>query len=600
VALIPDEVLDEIRERIDLVALIEESVRLKKAGTSHKGLCPFHNEKTPSFHVNPVRRSFYCFGCQKHGDAVTFIREIKGLTFVEAAHELARRAGVTIPEREATPEERARMGERRLLLDVNGATAAYFRENLFGPRGAPARDYLSGRGIHSEIAEVFQLGYATDDWEGLAQRLQQRRLPVQAASTLGLCAQGRRGWYDLFRNRVVCPVTQREGEVLGFSGRTLSADDPRKYYNSPESPLYRKSNLVFGLAQARPSLHRKGRAIVVEGNFDVVALHQAGLTETVAPLGTALTEQQVEILRKLAPQVVLCLDGDKAGRAATLRAIPLLVAAGVDTRVVRLPDGEDPDSFVRKQGVAALEALIAGARTSIEHFLDEVWFRTDRSADALAGALRETAPLILSVGDDIKQQILVDKVALALQVDVRIVRRALADGEKQAVAERQTRAQIEPKGLPSEPQAHVAPRPPTSPPKPEELSILAILADHPELYSQADQIGAKEILTDVRLRDMYSAAQQGKDLLDVTPLELRDLVVRKVLGGQFRDVPNPLKTLQNAVATLARGRLDAEVRDVRRRILEAEQRGDETLAHDLVRKLQTLKEAAQRPEEESR
>jgi DNA primase len=598
-ALIPDDILDEIRERIDIVALVEESVRLKKAGTSHKGLCPFHQEKTPSFHVNPVRRTFYCFGCQKHGDALTFVREMRGLTFVEAAHELARRAGVTIPEREATPEERARMGERRLLLDVNGAAAAYFRDNLLAQHGAPARAYLSGRGIHSEIAEAFQLGYATDDWEGLAQRLQQRKLPVQAASTLGLCAQGRRGYYDLFRNRVVCPVTQREGEVLGFSGRTLSADDPRKYYNSPESPLYRKSHLVFGLAQARPSLHRKGRAIVVEGNFDVVALHQAGFTETVAPLGTALTEHQVEVLRKLAPVVVLCLDGDKAGRAATLRAIPLFVAAGVDTRVVRLPDGEDPDSFVRKQGAPALDALVHGARTAIEHFLDEVWFRTDRSADALAAALREAAPLILSVADSIKQQILVDQVSLALQVDARIVRRALADQQQRALAEGE-RSQKDPKRLPDAPPERSGRPAPTSPPPAAELSILALLADHPSLMAEAEKIGVNSVLTDVRLRDMYSAAQQGRDLLEATPLELRDLVVRKVLGGEFRDVPNPQKTLQNAVAELARGRLDAEVREVRQRILDAERRGDESLAHDLVRKLQALKEAAKRPEEESR
>ncbi len=600
-ALIPDEILDEIRERIDIVALVEETVRLRKAGTSHKGLCPFHQEKTPSFHVNPVRRSFYCFGCHKHGDAISFVREIKGLTFVEAAHELARRAGVTIPEREASPEERARMGERRTLLDVNGAAASYFREMLVGPRGGPARDYLAGRGIHSEVAEAFQLGYATDEWEGLVQRLQQRRLPVQAASILGLAAQGKRGFYDLFRNRVICPVTQREGEVLGFSGRTLSAEDPRKYYNSPESPLYKKSNLLFGLAQARPTIHKKGRAVIVEGNFDVVALHQAGFTETVAPLGTALTEQQVEILRKLAPQVVLCMDGDKAGRAATLRSIPLLVAAGVDARVVRLPDGEDPDSFVRKQGAQALEALVGAARTAIEHFLEEVWYRTDRSADALAAALREIAPLVLSVNDEVKRQITIDQAALALQVDPRIVRRALADEQKRASAEREKTVDRGGERAPGERSAQISRPVTTSPPPIEELSVLGILADHPDLYPEAEKIGVKSVLTDVRLRDMYSAAQDGRDLLDVTPLELRDLVVRKVLGGEFRDVPNPRKTLQNAVATLIRARLEAEARDLDQRAQEAKRRGDDDLARELVvRRLQTLKEAAKRPEEDSR
>ena len=590
-ALIPDEVVSEIRDRIDIVAVIGEHIQLKKAGVNWKGLCPFHQEKTPSFHVNPPRHTFYCFGCQKKGDVFAFLMEIGGKSFGEVVRELAGRVGVVIPERPMSPEEQARRSERSRLFDVNALAAAYYRGVLGdGRQGAAGRAYLEGRGIGAEVAAAFQLGLAPDGWDGLLRHFEQRRIPLEPALLLGLVARrsSGSGHYDKFRNRLMCPVILPAGEIAGFSGRTLANDDPEtpKYLNSPENPIYKKSQLLFGLHAARPSFAKRGRAILVEGNFDVIALHQAGFTETVAPLGTALTAEQVESLRRLAPSVVLCLDGDKAGRAAALRAIPILVAAGVDARVVALPDKEDPDSFVRSRGAAALEDRVAHAPSAIDHFLEEIWYRSDRSAEARAAALREAAPLIAALGaDSIKRDIVIQQFARALDVESRVVRMALA-------------------ARPAPAAPTPAPAPAAPPPPSAELKVFAILADHPDLVAEADQLGIRSPLTDARLRDMYSRRLSGQSFLDAAPQDISDHVAREVLSGAYAAVPNPRRTLMDAVRMLRSEHMEQELARLHRAAKDANRRGDTTLERELTRKyVETRKHAEdlkRRPEEEPR
>jgi DNA primase len=592
--MIPDEVVSEIRDRADVVALIGEHVQLKKAGVSWKGLCPFHQEKTPSFHVSPPRRSFYCFGCQKKGDVFAFLMELQGKSFGEVVRELGQRVGVTIPERPLSPEEQARRSERGRLLDVNATASAFFREHLAGERAG--RAYLDSRGIGPEVAEAFQLGFAPDAWDGLLLHLERRRVPLEPALTLGLVArrQSGGGHYDKFRNRLMCPVLLPAGEIVGFSGRTLAKNDPDtpKYLNSPESPVYKKSQLLFGLHAARTAFARKGRAVLVEGNFDVIALHQAGFAETVAPLGTALTPEQVETLRRLAPAVVLCLDGDKAGRAAALRAIPLLQTAGVPTRVLALPDGDDPDSFVRRHGAAALDEKLAAALPAVDYFLDQIWYRSDRSADARAAALHEAAPLIAAIADDVKRDIVVEQFARALDVDARLVRHELARGAQRAPE------------TPREAPAATRPRLAGPPPPPAEVNVLAILSDHPDLLDEAEQLGIRSLLTDARLRDIYSRRLSGQSFLDAAPSELSDLVARKVLSGEYAAVSSPRRTLHEAVRTLRSELLEREQERLRRSIQDAQRRGDTALVRELqLRQIETRNQAGQlkrRPEEDPR
>lgn len=439
---IPDDTIAEIRARADIVAVIGQHVQLRKAGRNYKGLCPFHGEKTPSFNVHPDKNFFYCFGCQKKGDAFTFVMEYEGKSFMEAAEQLAARFGVVIPKVDESPELRRARGERSAMLDLNRAASAFFRETLAHPqRGAAGRAYLDKRGCDAAIIEKFQLGYGPDDWHQLADYIQAKKLDVELAVRLGLIARQQRagGFYDRYRDRLVCPVIVPGGEIVGFSARIVGSAPPQpvnpdrgeapKYINSPESTVYKKSRLLFGLAQARETMASKNRAVLVEGNFDVVTLHQAGITETVAPLGTALTADQIEQLRRLTREVVLCYDGDRAGRAATRNALELLVAADIPVRVVALPDGEDPDSMVRNHGGEKLAALVDRAQGGIEFYCFEVWGRSKGSADTQATALDDAARFIAKVENPTKRDLILGTLATAMQLDPGVVRKALARAE---------------------------------------------------------------------------------------------------------------------------------------------------------------------------
>jgi DNA primase len=574
-ARIPDEVNPEIRDRVDIVAVLGEHMTLKKAGNSWKGLCPFHGEKTPSFNVSQAKRSYYCFGCQRSGDVFKFVSEIAGKSFVEVVRELAGRVGVTIPEREQSAQELRARDERGRFLDLNMSASAFYRERLADELGGrKGRDYLEQRGIGAAVSERFQLGLAPDAWDALARHLELRKVPVESALALGLVAPrtgGRGGYYDKFRDRLMCPVLLPAGEVVGFSGRTLGNDpETPKYVNSSESPIYKKSQLLFGVHAARPAFRARNRALLVEGNFDVIALHQAGFEETIAPLGTALTEDQVEKLHRLTQRVVLCLDGDKAGRAATLKAIPMCLAAGLETLVVALPDGEDPDSFVRKHGKEALEALITGARPAVDFFLDQVWYGTARSADARAEALKQVVPLVVGVRDEVKRMVIVDQFARALDVSTQVVQRAVAAGMRDLRA----------------PLAPVQPSEKVVPPPDRELKLLAILADHPDLMAVAEEMGVGSALTDVRLRSMYYAVLAGAmTFVDALPADIGSIVASEIFAERFKTVEDPRRTLANALANIRQGRGVRDITTLTEQIKDAQRRGDTALVRELMAQL---------------
>jgi DNA primase len=389
--MIADEIITEIRSRADIVAVIGQHVQLKKAGRSFKGLCPFHGEKTPSFNVMPDKQFFHCFGCQKHGDVFTFVMEIEGKSFVEAAEQLGERFGVAVPKIEESPEARKSRGERVAMLDINKLATQFFREILAdAKRGELGRAYLATRGVGDATSDAFQLGYAPSDWHALADYLKDKRVDLELAAKLGLVAKQPRagGYYDRYRDRLVCPVVVPGGDVVGFSARVIGkppegsdpSEAPPKYINSPESAVYKKSRLLFGLAQAREGMQKLSRAVLVEGNFDVITLHQAEFTEVIAPLGTALTLEQVQLLKRLTPCVVLLYDGDKAGYRATLHALQTCVEADVEVRVARRPGnahsggagvlagGVDPDSMVAAGGAAQLREAIERAVDGVEYF----------------------------------------------------------------------------------------------------------------------------------------------------------------------------------------------------------------------------------------
>ncbi len=370
--------LDELRARITLSAVIMRTTKLTRAGREWKACCPFHNEKSPSFTVNDEKGFYHCFGCGAHGDAIRWMTDQRGLSFMDAVKELASEAGLEVPAPDPRAAERA---ERQSgLHDAMQAAQDWFAAMLRAPEGQRARDYLSSRGFDAHTVERFGFGFAPDSRVALADALKQFEPRMLVEAGLRIVAEGRDP-YDRFRGRLMLPIHDARGRVIAFGGRILEAakTDAPKYLNSPDTPLFDKGRTLYNLHRAGPASRRSGRIVVVEGYMDVIALAAAGMEDAVAPMGTALTERQVELLWRMADKPVLCFDGDAAGRRAAMRAIgralPLL-RAGCSLNFARLPAGMDPDDLVKKQGKEAMEALLA-APTSL---LDMLW---EEERDAL-------------------------------------------------------------------------------------------------------------------------------------------------------------------------------------------------------------------------
>ena len=356
--------LDELRGRVTLSTLVGRTVPMKRAGNEWRGCCPFHEEKTPSFYVNDAKAFYHCFGCGAHGDAIGWMIDQRGLAFIDAVKELASEAGLEMPAPD--PQAKERHDERAGLHDVTAAAARWFAARLQAAEGAAARAYLTGRGVTDERVAAFDMGFAPDRRDALTAALP---FTAEQLTQVGLLveAEGRAN-YDRFRDRLIIPIHDARGRVIGFGGRTLSDATP-KYLNSPETPLFDKGRTLFNLHRAAPAARKAGRLLVVEGYLDVIALAGAGVDEVVAPLGTAVTEAQLELLWRHVDVPILCFDGDAAGERAAgrvaERALPLL-GGGRSLAFVTLPDGQDPDDVVRNDGAATLERLLAGAEPMVD------------------------------------------------------------------------------------------------------------------------------------------------------------------------------------------------------------------------------------------
>jgi DNA primase len=359
--------LSDLRSAIDIVEVISDTVTLKKAGRTWKGLCPFHGEKSASFNVDREKGFYHCFGCGVGGDALRFVIETEKIEFPEACERLARRFHVPIPERSSPTFDKEKQKFDR-LREVILRTQGLFREELRRP-GNPSRPYLDSRGLSPETIDEFAFGHAPDSWDFVTGRLA-REFGEATLEEAGVVIrnQEKGSFYDRFRNRVMVPITDREGRFVAFGGRSLDGKDP-KYLNSPESPIFQKSKLLFNFYRARGEIRRRESAILVEGYFDAITLAAGGVPNVVASLGTSFTEGHAEILRRLTPRVVICYDGDSAGQSAAARALPILLAADLDVRVTTLPPGEDPDTFLRTKGLDTLERALAGAAEPVDFLL---------------------------------------------------------------------------------------------------------------------------------------------------------------------------------------------------------------------------------------
>ena len=389
---------DEIRERTDLVAVISRHVALKKSGKKLSGLCPFHQERTPSFTVDAEKQLWFCFGCQSGGNVFHFLMKAEGLSFPEAAERLAREAGLPLAH---SAEQDRRRSERDILATVNLAAARFYRDQLNSSSGVRARELLEKRGVSPALTKQFGLGYAPAGWEVLWKHLRASGYEEQGIVRAGLAlprSQGQ-GFYDRFRDRLVFPILDLDRRVLGFGGRILSGDEV-KYLNSPETPLFQKGRTLYGLPYARARMAEAGRAILVEGYLDLIACHQFGFTEAVATLGTALTAQHLEIIRRQASRVYVAFDSDSAGLAATMRARPLFTEADLEVRVVTVLQDHDPDSWLHEAGEQAFQQALDESVGMVEWQLRRLAQKYQGQNDEeRLGLIREAVPILTQVED---------------------------------------------------------------------------------------------------------------------------------------------------------------------------------------------------------
>jgi DNA primase len=563
---ISDAAIRTIRERASLFEVVSDVVALRRRGRTAVGLCPFHVEKTPSFTVSEERGFYHCFGCGEHGDVFTFVMKTQSLVFPEAVRSVAERFGLPVPE-----EAAGRGPASEPLVTVCEAAAAFFRGALRGPQGAGCRAYLAERGIRPETVERFGLGYAPGGGDHLARHLRSQALSLDDAVTAGLVMRRTAGGViDRFRDRLVFPITDLRSRVVAFGGRILpgaptSGDPPPKYLNSPESPIFHKGRTLYGLGLARDAIRQRGRVVIVEGYLDLIALAQAGIAEVVAPLGTALTADQLRVLRRFTERVIACFDGDAAGRRAAARSFPVFIEAGLWGRGVFLPAGEDPDTFVRARGPEAVEALLGGAEPLVEAWLREVAGPDRDAVGRRADAAREVARLLKRLRDPYEFNVLATVAAQTLGVPEELLR---------------------PEGLATPAAPAAASRPATRAPGPEELlvELMAADAEIARRVEQADVLRGFEHPTwRATAEKLVSQSEEDRSaVLQTLPRELRDRVARRLLEEEDEErermLADCIAAIRRRRERRARGRLLAELR-------AAEARGDALAAEAAQRQL---------------
>lgn len=438
---IPKTFIDNLVAQADIVDVISQYVAIKKKGSNYSACCPFHDEKTPSFSVSPAKQFYYCFGCGAHGDAIGFIKEYNNLSFVEAVEELARQLGVDVP-REVAEDSRAAQQRNvyQQLYDVLAQAAKLFQWHLRQPIGKAAASYCQTRGLTGDIAKLYGLGFAPAGWDNVAKAIDPKNKKADLLLQAGLSVKNDKGRvYDRFRNRLMFPIRDRRGRVIGFGGRVIDPQDQPKYLNSPETPVFHKGKELYGLYEARQSQKQLDYVLVVEGYMDVIALAQAGIPNAVATMGTATTLEHLRILFKETEQVVFCFDGDQAGKQAGWRALTTalpLMTGEYEIKFLFLPDGEDPDSLVRQEGKAAFQQRIAAAQPLGEFLLAALAKTLDLNrADGRAKYISKVLPYLKQMPEGSMHTVLLNVLAERCQVPVgQITTQLFGKGKVQSMA----------------------------------------------------------------------------------------------------------------------------------------------------------------------
>jgi DNA primase len=573
---IPDAVIDEIRDRVDVVAVIGRHMELKRAGRTWKGCCVFHGERTPSFHVYPEDKHFKCYGCGAYGDVFGFLQRLEGKEFPEVVRDLAREVGIEIPEeQEESADQKRRRKERKEILAACDAAARYWAARLQSKYGAGARRYLEERGVTQESVQRFRLGVAADEWNDLPRRVADKGVGVDALLRAGLVIEKKEkgGSYDRFRDRLMFPIAAMDGQVIGFGGRALPGsekdDKGAKYINTPETPAYKKSRVLYGLDLARETIRRTRRAVLVEGYFDVIGLHQVGVTSAVAVCGTALTPEHVELLARCdCREVTILFDGDSAGLAAPAKAAAALFPSGMAGKVAALPTESgksDPDEYARSAGSAGVEALLASATPLSTFLVERAVEKTcagaprDAPLEAKLAAVRELQPFVRMMPEGLARSVFEDAIAKRLELDLGALRAELA-GER-------------PRGGPGQAR-RPAPRPSGAGarlllPGPA-ADALGLLAAFPALAAAAEEEDLPSLLPAGPLADLARDLIQGR-VAPEAGLERLSAVADEATVGRVRGVrPEDAEREMRRGAVKARlERISAEMATAERHVIRA-------------------------------
>jgi len=566
--------VSKVRSSVDIVSLISESVPLKKSGRKFRGLCPFHNEKTPSFYVDETKQLFYCFGCGAGGDTFKFVMLREGVEFLEAARLLARRAGVPVPQG-GTGQ---RSSERESLVAACRAAAALYREILVRePQGGPGRNYLEKRGITEATREELGLGFAPDRWDTLRDDLQKQGHRPETLMAAGLLQrrEDASGYYDRFRNRIIFPITNLAGDVIGFGGRLIADGEP-KYLNSPETLIYNKRENLYGLHHSRQGIKESGEAVVVEGYLDFASLVQAGVKSAVATLGTSFTDEQASLLRRFTEKVVVNYDADNAGENATRRSLEKLLSRGFAVRVLQLPSSKDPDAFLRSASADEYRRLLAESPSCFEFLVQSASRRADlNDPAALGAAAREILPVLAQVPSRLERSRYVALLAERLRVEDALLLAEIRD-----VMLRGTRESAGSAPAAAPPRAPVALRE-------SEISLVRALVEDEDARARllneilpADLEGSP---VSAIVSGMASLQHRGMDvtyagLAAVLPDGERELLARIAMRG---DPPSGTDAARRCLESMRRGRLVKERETLQR---EMEKTSEPGRLNDLLRR----------------
>ncbi len=560
-----EEKVSEIRDRSSILEVVSDYVNLKKAGKNYKGLCPFHSEKTPSFMVNEEKQIFHCFGCGAGGDVFTFLMKVGNFSFPQAVEELAKRYGVRLPPRELSPAKKKEMDKREILFQINQMASEYFHDLLSRRReGEEGRRYIFQRGMSEKIIKEHRLGYSLERWDGLVQHLQEKKVSLELARELGLIfPKKREGWYDAFRGRILFPIFDLHQRVVGFGGRLIKEGEP-KYLNSPESSLYHKGEILYGLQVAKGYIPKKDCVIIVEGYFDLLTLHQFGLKHSVATLGTALTAQHVHILKRYTKNLITVFDADVAGVQASLRALPLFLEEEVSGKTIILPKDEDPDEFLRKGNLEEFEKRAINAVSLIDFFFERLMKTHDtKSIDGKVKVAEEGMALIDKIPNKIRKNFYTKALAERLDLPESLLMERLRSSSKY-----RSKGEEEFKKRPVE----------GSFPKSEEM-VVRLMIHHPELIPTITEEGIlREFESPVlqKMAENLEGLYQQRRRLDLTEAlgcfeeDLKERLCEFAFQESDLEAGDREKILKDCIEKIRKKRLKRDEGEILKRIKEAE------------------------------